>query len=134
MKKTVVLIDDDEDDLAEMQQAVLHLDPSIPCIPFLHANEALVYLIQGSAPRADCIFINLNMPHLNGIECLVKLRELTEFSSVCIAVFSTYMPAAISEKLVTLGATYAFQRPLKYKDLMQTLRAIVSGSGKIPTF
>ena len=131
-QKTIVLIDDDEDELAEMAEALSNVDGAIKCIPFIYANEAMQFLGKDTIARPDYIFINLTMPCLNGMECLMKLRACQEFHSVPIAIFSTLLPDSIAANLLLLGATYVFQKPDDYKNLVPILHAIISRAGVHP--
>ena len=65
MIKTVLLIDDDLDDLELMKEAISEIDKSIVTISFQNLEEALIAVTEHLLVRPDYIFIDVNMPLLS---------------------------------------------------------------------
>ena len=99
MPKTVVIIDDDSDDLEIMKEALSHVDSSLLCISFVYPDEAIRLLARELILLPDYIFIDINIPRISGQECLATLRKIKEFDDVPIIMYSTSMPSAVSELL-----------------------------------
>ena len=72
---SIMLIDDDEDDLDIFSQALMKIDPSIQFAGFKNGMEAIKLLNDSDMLLPDLIFLDLNMPCMNGFECLKKIRE-----------------------------------------------------------
>lgn len=66
MRKTIVIIDDDSDDLDTMKEALRQIDPLILCISFLYPEEALRLLSKELILLPDYIFVDINMPKISG--------------------------------------------------------------------
>jgi CheY-like chemotaxis protein len=77
MRLTIVLIDDDADDIELMQQAIEEVDPQAVCIPFRHPVKAIKALVDRRFSFVpDHIFLDHNMPEMMGEDCLRVLRSM----------------------------------------------------------
>lgn len=128
MPKTVVIIDDDSDDLDVMQEVLSQIDPTLRCISFLYPDEALRFLGNELIPVPDYIFIDINMPRITGEECLSELRKIDVFKPIPIIMHSTSIFESRSQWLLENGATYTFQKPFKMNDLKVVLESIIYGT------
>jgi CheY-like chemotaxis protein len=125
MPKTVVLIDDDPDDLFFMREALDKIDSSLVCFSFTDPEEALKTLTKELVFSPDYIFIDINMPMMTGYDCLRELRKSEGLQEACIIIYSTYLPPSEAEKLKKQGATYAFQKPYKAGEYLSILKDII---------
>ena len=128
MPKTVVIIDDDPDDLDVMKEALLQVDSSIHCICFIYPEEALRLLGKELILLPDFIFVDINMVKLSGDFCLRELRKLPEFAETPIIMCSTSMPEQVAGALLRDGATHTFQKPFVIKEYIRILEGILYGS------
>ena len=67
---TILVVDDDIDDLLFFTDALAEIDPSIRSVMAFNGIEALQKL-ETIQPPPDYIFLDLNMPKVNGKQCLV---------------------------------------------------------------
>ncbi|MBC7849867.1 MAG: response regulator [Chitinophagaceae bacterium] len=112
MSKTIILIDDDSDDLYIMKTAIAAVDSAALCLSFIYPDEALrVLLSQELVFRPNYVFIDINMPVTTGDKCLRELRANRDFDDVFIAMYSTSMPEPVAETLLNFGANYTFEKP-----------------------
>ena len=128
MPKTVVLIDDDSDDLEIMKDALTQVDASLLCISFVYPDEAIRLLSRELILLPDFIFIDINIPRISGPECLSRLREIHEFKEVPIIMYSTSMPDGVAQRLRKNGANFTFQKPYEFNDYVRILERIIYGS------
>lgn len=126
MARTVIIIDDDPDDLDIMKQAVLEVAPSLQCISFIYPQEALRILLSNELMvRPEYIFIDMNMPVVTGDQCLKAIRADKSFERVTIAVYSTSMPEAVKEALRDSGANFVFEKPVRMRAYVEKLAEII---------
>lgn len=126
MPRTVVIIDDDQDDLDLMERAIKTIDPSFFCITFIYPEEALkVILGKEFLVSPDYIFIDINMPGLSGDKCLKRIRASKGVEDIVISMYSTSMPDTVAEALKTNGANHAFEKPVKLNGYFEILREIM---------
>ena len=75
MASTVLLIDDDEDDALFFSEALSELAPAMRLEYCITGVQAVDKLIHQQIERPDIIFMDLNMPALNGWECLREIKN-----------------------------------------------------------
>ena len=125
MAKTVILIDDDPDDLEIMTAAINAIDPTLMCSVYVQAEEALRLLSHGLQSLPNYIFIDINMPRKTGAQCLEHLRKVKELNDVPIIIYSTSLPERTSKTLLEAGANFTFQKPCTINDYVNVLRRIL---------
>lgn len=126
MQKTVILIDDDQDDLDIMKQAIEAVDSSLSCLCFIYPEEALrVLLGEEWLLLPDFVFIDINMPGISGDKCLKALRQRSDFDNIVITLYSTSMPDTVAEALKAAGADFVFEKPVRMKGYVDVLNNII---------
>ncbi|HMV11109.1 MAG TPA: response regulator [Cyclobacteriaceae bacterium] len=110
-KKLWFVIDDDLDDQEIFTIAVEKVDPDIQCTFANDGVHALERLRTDSALEPECIFLDVNMPRMNGIECLEVLRTFDRLQHVPIYMCSTSSDPKIIEKIKALGARDFIVKP-----------------------
>jgi len=126
MSKTAILIDDDRDDLEFLEAAIRQVDHSVKCISYLFCDDALRKIVNDASSVPNYIFIDINMPRLNGNQCLKELRSDPKFKNVPITMLSTSMPAPVAEALKENGASFTFEKPKNFEDYEQILKLILN--------
>jgi CheY-like chemotaxis protein len=126
--RTIILIDDDLDDHEVFRTACANLDSDIHVTGFENGEEALVRLTEGNTPTPDMIFLDLNMPRLNGMEVLEALKQNDFGKSVPIMIYTTSFDAKVEQRCLELGATEVIEKPNSFDALCQKLETLL----KIP--
>ena len=83
----ILLIDDDEDDQLFFQEVVLELNPVISCEVAEDGLLGLDLLKTGFIP--DLIFLDLNMPSMNGFDFLQHFRKESHWQKIPVVIFTT---------------------------------------------
>lgn len=126
MRKTVAIIDDDQDDLEIMEHVIKTIDPTIHCTSFIYPEEAInKFLTDDPAKLPGFVFIDINMPGLRGDKCLQVLRSNDSFEAVKIIMYSTSMPESIAEELKNSGANFVFEKPVRIKAYSEIISQIL---------
>ena len=121
---TIVVIDDDLDDLDIMADVIATVDPSAHCMTFKDPVIAVNELLSSESPTPKYIFIDHNMPTMRGDEVLRKLRQADRFNESIIILISTSMPALDSSKFFEAGAQYAVEKPNRLANYYTLLKSI----------
>ncbi len=118
------LIDDDPDDQEIFAMALEKVNPEIKVV---FAKDGIDALVQLNDPlfTPRLIFIDINMPRMNGIHCLTELKKIDRLRNVPTFVYSTFNnPQMISETL-RLHATDYIIKPPSISLLYDILKKII---------
>ena len=121
MAKIIMFVDDDEDDIALFNEAVSEVDASINCITASSAAVALEKLAKAGQERPNIIFLDINMPIMNGWDCLTLLKDNLDYSSVPVMMYSTSSNPRDMEEAQRLGAHGFIIKPSNFEILKQRL-------------
>ena len=71
----ILLADDDYDDCMFFKKALESL-PIVSQLKMVHDGEQLMDLLLSEATTLpDILFLDLNMPRMNGMECLMEIKK-----------------------------------------------------------
>jgi DNA-binding NtrC family response regulator len=118
------LIDDDIDDQEIFGIAVREFDPSVKCI---YADNCIMALEKFEADKSlvpDYIFIDINMPKMNGIHCLKAIKKIDRLSQIPVYMYSTSADPAFVAESKEHGAIDFIVKPTNIKDLSQILAGL----------
>ncbi|MEO7765777.1 MAG: response regulator [Ferruginibacter sp.] len=116
----ILLIDDDEDDQEIFIAALKDVSDSVICTVLGDANEALQKLVAKDIVP-DVIFLDLNMPVMNGQQFLVTIKSNMALKDIRVIIFSTSSHPATIQLTKQLGASDFITKPNKYNDLVNIL-------------
>ena len=112
----VLIIDDDEDDRDLFCIAVHEIEPRINCIMARNGEEALQGL-RLEYPKPHIIFLDLNMPRINGIQCLRELKKDRELQDIPVVIYTASNLDEDKEEIKKLGVLYYITKPSSFKEL-----------------
>ncbi|HLV43085.1 MAG TPA: response regulator [Brumimicrobium sp.] len=118
--KFCVLIDDDEDDQL-IFKTVLNMHFTDYKLKVFSTFETAKPYLTEHEKEIDSIFIDLNMPKANGIDCLKYLRSFPVFQKTPIIIYSTSKNPDDSRKSLENGATAFISKPSRIEDLVKVL-------------
>jgi CheY-like chemotaxis protein len=123
--KTCLLVDDDDDDKEIFCLALQIVDPSIDCTTASDGLEALSILTNNSFVP-DYIFLDLNMPRMDGKECLKEIRKRRQLNNVPVIIFSTSSADKDIQETRKLGASSFITKPPLVATLAKKLSDVFS--------
>lgn len=118
------LIDDDADDQEIFGQALENLDRPIQCTYANDGVQALEKLNSDPAFIPDVIFIDMNMPRMNGIQCLEAIQKIDRLKDVVLYMYSTAADPKSIAATQSLGAKEFIIKPSNFNDLTKKLSQI----------
>src|SRR4051812_39999111 len=116
MRRKILLIDDDKDDQLTFCKCVNEIDPSIECLIANNGLEAMLHL-RTLNPKPGIVFLDLNMPLMNGFEYLRELRDQQLFPEIPVVIFTTSASEQDRERCEQLGVAEYFVKPADYQVL-----------------
>ena len=85
----VLQVDDDADDRDFFRKSLEEIDPGISCVQFENGYQIIAYLAL-TEDLPDFIFVDINMPKMNGYECVEAIRSMERMKDVSIVMHSTF--------------------------------------------
>lgn len=120
----VLLADDDPDDRSFFEEAIKQLDFDSKVATVENGKELLEYLETSDLPHI--IFLDLNMPILNGLETLKKLKQNQNYNNIAVAIYSTSSANKDIEDTLANGANCYIVKPNDFQNLKSTLKYVLS--------
>lgn len=122
--KYILYIDDDPDDQENFGYALKRSSPDIHLTTADDAYDALEKL--GSQAKPGCIYLDINMPKMNGLEFLKILKAHTDLAGIPVIIFSTAVDGKSRHQAMRLGASEVVVKPSSLQRLLEHLRSSIS--------
>lgn len=125
----VLFVDDDADDRMLFQSALDEIHPECVLSTAPNGVEALRLLsgMPGNVP--DVIFMDINMPQMNGRELLPRMKKLPGLRTVPVVVYSTSTSKDDQRHMLELGADSYLIKPVSYLQLCIELKEKLQSLG-----
>ncbi|HEV2480827.1 MAG TPA: response regulator [Puia sp.] len=126
MSKRFLVIDDDSDDRELFSEALASVDPEIVCDQATDGAEALKRLIAQEIAKPDIVFLDINMPVMNGWQFLTRLKNEDQYKHIPVIVYTT--SSNVRDRLIAtdLGALCFITKPHAFARLKNLLGIVVS--------
>jgi len=122
----IILADDDIDDRLFFTDAFEELKINTKVKTLNDGQELMDYLNSEEAIIPHVLFLDLNMPRKNGIECLTEMKQNEKFNEVAIAIYSTSASEEDIENTFVLGANIYIKKPDDFNKLKKILSEVVT--------
>lgn len=122
----IILADDDEDDRMLFTDAFSELRINTKVNTFNDGVELMDYLNAPDSVLPNVLFLDLNMPKKNGIECLYEIKKDSRFNDIAIAIFSTSSSEEHIEETFVQGANIYIKKPSDFTTLKKVLSDVVT--------
>lgn len=122
MYKKILLIDDDEDEQFFFMEALKEINGSVKFFFAANSNEG-IRMFKFLSP--DIVFIDINMPVINGLECLELISGNKNIKEVNTIIYSTGVDDKICDKAIKKGATACIKKQGTIHDLADILKKLL---------
>lgn len=122
----VLLADDDEDDRQFFLDAFEELKMKTAVKVVTDGGELMQYLNNSENRLPHVLFLDINMPRKNGLECLKEIRSNKELKELSIAMYSTSSSEKDIEETFIQGANVYINKPSDFGDLKRILSEVLS--------
>ncbi|MCP9768940.1 response regulator [Lacihabitans sp. LS3-19] len=121
----IYLIDDDQEDQEIFEMALSETGLNVNLMCFTNGLEA-VDVLKNSGEVPSFIFLDLNMPKLNGFECLQLMAKESLFSETKKIVYSTSSNEKDIYQSNALGADKYLVKPVNFDTLIESIKSILA--------
>jgi CheY-like chemotaxis protein len=125
-KHVFFIADDDQDDLELFIKALKEIDDTCLCITAFNGEDALRKLENDKNQHPDIIFLDLNMPKINGRQCLKEIKLNETLRHIPVIIYSTSAEKKDIDETTHLGAVFFMQKPNRFIELRNALSQIIS--------
>ncbi len=122
----IILADDDEDDRLFFTDAFDELKMKTKVQTYNDGVELMEYLKSENSVLPHVLFLDLNMPKKNGIECLHEIKGDKRFDDIAIAIYSTSSSEEHIEETFVNGANIYIKKPNDFNTLKKVLSDVVT--------
>lgn len=127
-QRIVYMIDDDVEDQEIFLEILGEIDVSIKCLNFFNGSDALDQLLNKGTILPDFIFIDLNMPVMNGYEFLKEVKTHTQLTDLPVIIYTTSSEQKHKDQAKSLGASSFITKPSELIQLKRELDKIITAS------
>jgi CheY-like chemotaxis protein len=123
----ILLADDDENDRMLFRDALHEIRINNILETVNDGQELMNYILEHANILPHLLFLDLNMPRKNGLECLIELRKLYS-REITIAIFSTSSNDKDIEETFLHGANIYMTKPNNFNELKEALNRVVTAA------
>ena len=117
----ILLVDDDADDRNFFKEALAAL-PLFTSLTTLNSGDQLMHFLSENIENLpDVLFLDINMPRKNGIECLYEIKNIKELKELPIVMFSTSNSRDKIGLVFKSGADVYIHKPSDFSELKQVI-------------
>jgi CheY-like chemotaxis protein len=124
-KMTIFYTDDDKEDLDFFREATESIDQKIEVVT-LGGSSQLLHIIDNPPPHPHILFLDLNMPGLNGFDVLEILRSKDASQYLPIVIFSTSNDEELIRKSRELGANFYVPKSVSFESLRRSIEHAIN--------
>lgn len=122
VSKVCLLVDDDLDDHEIFSLALQDTDHHVEVIRAYDGVEAINFLRDPDEVLPDFIFLDLNMPKMNGTQCLAEIRKYDDLKHIPVVIYSTSSEIKDLIEAQQLGAAAYIVKSSNIIDLTLALK------------
>ncbi len=122
----VLLADDDEDDRLFFREAFKEIKIRTKVMTFNDGEELMDHLNSNGHELPHILFLDLNMPRKNGIECLQEIKRTDSLKDIPVAIYSTSASEEDIEETFVKGANVYIKKPNDFGTLKKILEEVIT--------
>lgn len=121
-----LLVDDDVDDVLLFEEVLKEVDRNIRFTSSSNGIEALEFLNRNTGELPGLVFLDLNMPRMDGKECLRAIKQDERLRHLPVIMYTTSSQSRDIEETMMLGAVCFITKPSSVQDLKSIIATISS--------
>ena len=125
MLRIIFMIDDDQDDREIFEEAIRSCIPGVE-VHFANDGVQALQHLESEKVLPDVIFLDYNMPRMNGVQCLSKLKSNSKTAEIPVIMYTTSGNRTHEENILSMGADYYMKKTTSFDQLCLELRRVLA--------
>jgi PleD family two-component response regulator len=121
--RNLIFCEDDDDDRFLFKEIVQEYNPQIK-VEFLSGGITLMHFLKHFIP--DLLFLALEMPFKNGLECLLEIRQSESLRHLPVIIFSSTTRPANIQTAYEMGANLFLIKSPTFSEYDASLRSVLN--------
>lgn len=117
---TVFYTDDDQEDIDFFREIIDIIDSNVKVVTQRNGEE-LLNALNNPPPTPYLVFLDINMPGMNGLETLKRVRESDEHKNLPVVMFSTSSDDITIQQSKELGASFYVPKSGAFDKLKKSI-------------
>lgn len=122
--KPLLVVEDDMVDVMTIKRALKEIQVLNPVVHLENGEEALKYLRDPRNESPCIIFLDLNMPVMNGIEFLHVVKQDDQLRRFPVVVLTTSQEQQDKVNSFDLSVAGYIAKPVEYRQFVEIMRSI----------
>jgi CheY-like chemotaxis protein len=123
----ILYAEDDSEDFEVFCEALKIIDPKVVCMRARDGAEALSILNE-TVVLPDYIFLDINMPVMDGKSCLIELKRNDQFEKIPVIMYTTSNRDNEIQEFTALGAKDYIIKPSTFDEVHKVLGRILNAA------
>ena len=119
---SIILVDDDSDESYLFNEALEHSGLSIQLSNAHNGNQLYEYLEKNTLP--DLVFLDINMPHKDGMETLKEIRNNPLYKQLRVVIYSTSKMRDMVKACYNAGADLFVVKPEDFDGMVKVVHKV----------
>lgn len=124
-QRNIYLADDDDDDRTMFSEALYEVDSSVVLTQAEDGKQLLEILNDNPVPLPEIIVLDINMPKVDGFQCLEQIKQDEILKKLPIVMLSTSSDPDTIDKALELGATAYAVKPSSFDGLKTLIKNVL---------
>lgn len=127
----ILLVEDNPHDIEIARRAFSKSNAELTLMVVSYGQDALDYLNHRGkfhppdiSPRPSLILLDLNLPRMNGLEVLKKIKNTPHLQSIPVIILTASERNEDIAPSYALGANTYIQKPIKFSDFLDIAKGI----------
>ena len=122
--KNILLCEDDEIDRMTIKRAFSKIKSTAILHEATNGEEGLDFLSDSNNARPDLILLDINMPRMNGLEFLKKVKENPEWSVIPVVILTSSNEEKDRLESFVTGSSGYMMKPVDFDQFVETIKII----------
>ncbi len=123
MRKTVLIVDDDQDVILLTKRALLEIEPEIR-VESASSGEAALAFLQNERELPALVLLDLKMPGMGGLDVLRRIRASERLKNLTVVVFSSSSIESDEKESLACGANAFIHKATNIDQIRRDIRSL----------